>query len=218
MIAAELQKVRAAIHGSLLFAALLIVSAGFPSLPWPWYPVLPVLVYGGIVLVVGPLRRTAPKLAVGRIGGWPLVCATILALTTASVLVGFQAVIRPELKDLAAKLRVDRFGSLLLAGVCFSVVNAAIEELIFRGILWDLVSDEWNKGMALGVTAVLFGVGHLQGYPPGPIGACMAGLYGVMLGTLRWWTGGLGLATACHVGADATIFCILAGTGAFDTQ
>ena len=35
---------------------------------------------------------------------------------------------------------VGWFGNLLLAGICFSVVNAAIEELIFRGILWELVS------------------------------------------------------------------------------
>lgn len=196
----------------------MIVTAGLPSLPWPWYLVLPVFVYGGVVVVVGPLRRTAPNLAVGRMGGRPLMCAVVLALTTTIVLVGFQAVFHPEVKDLALKIPVDWFGNLLLAGVGFSVVNAAIEELIFRGILWDLVSDEWNQGTALGVTAVLFGMGHLHGYPPGPIGAVMAGLYGVTLGVLRWWTGGLGLATVCHIGADATIFCILAATGAFNTQ
>ena len=113
---------------------------------------------------------------------------------------------------------MDWFRNIIFAGVCFSVVNAAIEEMIFRGILWELASEEWNQATALGVTAVLFGVGHLEGYPPGPIGAVMAGLYGVTLGTLRWWTGGLGLASVCHVGADATIFCILAETGAFDTH
>jgi membrane protease YdiL (CAAX protease family) len=213
-----LQKYRAALHGSLFFATLMIVTAAFPSLPWPWYLVLPLLVYGGIVLFVGPLRRTVPKLAVGRMRGRPLVCAAVLILITTGVLVGFQAGIHPDLKALAAKLPVDWFGNLLLAGVCFSFVNATIEELMFRGILWELVSDEWNNGMALGVTSVLFGVGHFQGYPPGPIGAIMAGLYGVTLGTLRWWTGGLGLPTACHVGADATIFCIIVGTGAFDAQ
>jgi membrane protease YdiL (CAAX protease family) len=93
-----------------------------------------------------------------------------------------------------------------------------LEELIFRGILWDVVADEWNEAAALGVTALLFGAVHLQGYPPGPLGALMAGLYGATLGALRWWTGGLGLATACHVGADATIFCILVGSKAFDGE
>jgi hypothetical protein len=211
-------KTRAAIHGILFFALVVIVNACFPSLPWPWYLVIPVLVYAALVLAVGPLRRTAPKLAVGRLGGRPLLGAAVLAFVTTGVLVGFQAVFEPDTKDLAAKLPVAWFGSLLLAGASFSIVNAVVEEVIFRGILWELVADEWNQGVALGVTAVLFGVGHLHGYPPGPLGACMAGLYGVTLGALRWWTGGLGLATACHIGADATIFCILEATGAFEAQ
>ncbi len=33
--------------------------------------------------------------------------------------------------------RLSRFGNLLLAGICFSVINAYSEELIFRGLLWD---------------------------------------------------------------------------------
>jgi len=164
------------------------------------------------------LRRTAPRLAIGRLGGWPLAYAAVLALITTSVLLSFQALVRPDMKELALKLPVVLFGNLLIAGIIFSVVNAVLEELIFRGILWNLISDEWNQGTALVVTAVLFGAGHLQGYPPGAMGAIMAGIYGIMLGVLRWWTGGLGLTIACHVFADATIFSILAMTGAFDTQ
>lgn len=218
MRTAELPQTRAAFHGVLFLAALVIVNVGFPSLAWPWYLLLPILVYGAIVLAIGPLRRTAPKLAIGRLGGWPLAYAAILTLTTTGVLVGFQYLMQPDATDLAAKLPAAWFGSVLLAGVGFSVVNALLEEVIFRGILWDLVADEWSQGAALGVTAVLFGVGHLHGYPPGPIGAIMAGLYGIALGLLRWWTAGLGLATVCHVGADATIICILAVAGTFDTQ
>jgi membrane protease YdiL (CAAX protease family) len=161
-------------------------------------------------------KKSLSRLAVGRVGGWPLVSAAILVVITVSALVSFQAIFRPEVKDLAAKIPVDWFGNLLLAGVCFSIVNAALEELVFRGILWEVVSDEWNKGTALGVTSLLFGVGHFYGYPPGPIGAVMAGLYGITLGGLRWWTGGLALAFACHISADATIFCILAMEEVFD--
>jgi uncharacterized protein len=214
----ELATTKGAIHGGLFFAAWIAVTVGLPWLLWPWYLALPLLAYGAIVSVIGPLRRTAPKLSVGRMGGWPLLYTAVLALTATGVLVGFQAIMQPELKDLAAKLPVDWFGNLLLAGVCFSVVNAVLEELIFRGVLWEVVSAEWNQGTALAVTTVLFGIGHLQGYPPGPIGAILAGLYGLSLGVLRWLTGGLRLAIACHVGADATIFCILISTEAFEVQ
>ena len=208
----EPAKPKAAIHAGLFFAAWIAVAGGFPSLGWPWYLALPLLAYGVIVVAVGPLRRTAPKLAVGRMSGWPLAYATVLALGATGALVAFQAAMRPNLDELAAKIPVDWFGNLLLAGVCFSVINAVLEELIFRCLLWEVVSEEWNQGTALVVTTVLFGIGHMQGYPPGTIGATLAGLYGLSLGALRWWTGGLGLAIACHVSADATIFCILIGT------
>ena len=200
----------------MFFGSLIFVTVGFPSLPWPWYLVIPLLAYGGVVSAVGPLRRTVPTLGVGRLGGMPLVCAVTLAVITSSVLMGFHALIRPDVEELAAKLPMHWFGNLLLAGAFFSVVNAAIEELIFRGILWELVSDEWNNGVALCVTSLLFGLGHLHGYPPGLFGAILAAFYAITLGLLRWWTGGLGLGTACHVGADATIFYILVETGALD--
>ena len=71
------------------------------------------------------------------------------------------------------------------------------------------------SGVALGGTTVLFGLGHLHGYPPGPLGAVLAGLFGLALGLLRLRTGGLGLAIAVHVSADATIFGLLWSSGAF---
>jgi hypothetical protein len=42
----------------------------------------------------------------------------------------------------------------------------------------------------------------------------MAGLYGLALGMLRWWAGGLALAVGCHVCADATIFGLVFSSGA----
>ncbi len=105
--------------------------------------------------------------------------------------------------------------NLLFAGICFSAANATLEELIFRGLLWEAAAAEWNVGIALAATTILFGVGHLHGYPPGPLGAALAGIFGLALGLLRWWTGGLGLAIAVHVCADATIFGVLSWSGAF---
>ena len=201
------------LHGLLFLAVVSVVAFGFPPPSWPWYLFLPLLGYVIIVLAFPPLRRTAPLLSVGRLGGAPLACAAALAVLTSGVLLGFHALIRPDVIELGARLPVAAFGNIVLAGVCFSVVNAALEELIFRGVLWEVVADEWNPGLALLVTSALFGIGHLQGYPPGPLGAGLAGLYGVALGLLRWWAGGLGLTVACHVCADATIFGILLWSG-----
>jgi membrane protease YdiL (CAAX protease family) len=206
----------AAVHGGLFLAALAVVAVAMPACSWPWYLLLPLLLYGAIVWAVPTLRRTAPQFFLGRMGGTPLACAVALSAATTTFLVGFHVLARPEVTGLAANLPVAAFGNLVLAGVFFSCINALLEELVFRGVLWEVIAKEWNTAVALAVTAVLFGLGHLHGYPPGLLGTVLASLYGVALGTLRWWVGGLGLAVACHMSADATIFGLLVFSGAFE--
>jgi membrane protease YdiL (CAAX protease family) len=202
-------KQSAAAHGAVFLLALGAVAVCLSPLHWPWYLLLPLLAYCGIVLAWPPLRRTAPRFALGRLWGWPLAAAAALSVTTSVVLVAFQRLAHPEVTDLAARMPVAAFGNVLLAGICFSVVNAVLEELIFRGLLWEVAAAEWSGGVALVATSAMFGLGHLHGYPPGPLGAVLAGVFGLMLGLLRWWTGGLGLAIAVHICADATIFGLL---------
>jgi membrane protease YdiL (CAAX protease family) len=216
MNAVVLRKGDAAWHGALFLAAVAVVATTMPGCPWPWYLLLPLLLYAGIAWAVPPLRRTAPRLTIGRIGGAPLACAVALSGATAAVLVGFHLLARPQVTALAANLPIAAFANLALAGVCFSFLNAVLEELVFRGVLWEAVVKEWNATVALAVTAALFGLSHFHGYPPGLLGIVLASLYGVALGLLRWWAGGLGLAVACHISADATIFSLLLFSGAFE--
>jgi membrane protease YdiL (CAAX protease family) len=208
-------KQQGAVHGVIFLAAVGAVAIVLPQPLWPWRLLLPLLAYAAIVLAWPQLRRTVPRPAVGRLIGWPLAAAVALGFVTTAVLMAFQAFEHPDASALAARLPVAAFGNLLLAGVCFSAANAALEELIFRYVLWEVAATEWNVGVALGGTTVLFGLGHLHGYPPGPLGAVLAGLFGLALGLLRLWTGGLGLAIAVHVCADATIFGLLWSSGAF---
>jgi membrane protease YdiL (CAAX protease family) len=196
-------------HGGLFLAAVFVVAVVLPPLAWPWYLLLPLLLYAVIVLALPGLRTTAPSIQAGRWGGAPLACAAILSLATTAVLVGFHFWVRPDVTELADQLPVSAFGNVLVAASCFSVVNAALEEIIFHGVLWGALVDEWNRGVALAVTSICFGLGHWHGYPPGPLGASLAGAYGLALGLLRWWTGGLALTVGCHVCADATIFLLL---------
>jgi hypothetical protein len=208
-------KENAAMHGTVFLLTLGTVAVALSPLGWPWYLLLPMCAYALIVLMSPPLRRTVPRFALGRIDGWPLVAALALGVATSGVLLTFQTIARPELTGLAAGLPVAAFGNLLLAGICFSAINALSEELIFRGLLWEVAAAEWNARVALAATSVMFGLGHLHGYPPGPLGALLAGIFGLSLGLLRWWTGGLGLAIAVHMCADATIFGLLTWSGGF---
>ena len=206
------------LHGVLFLALLGLTAAGAWPRIWPLYLLLPLLIYAGIVSILPPLRRTAPQLALGRMTGVPLVIACVLSVATVLALIAFHMLAHPDVSDLTTKLPVSSLGSLILVGVCFSALNAALEELIFRGVLWEVVAAESNADVALIVTAGLFGLFHLHGYPPGPLGAVLAGLFGLALGLLRRCTGGLGLAIACHVCADATIFGLLLWSGAFGNK
>jgi membrane protease YdiL (CAAX protease family) len=202
-------------HGVLIFAALALVKTGVLPLPWPLYLLFPLVVYAGIVLAIPLLRATAPRLSIGRAIAPAVAFAIALCMATSGVLIAFHVLARPDVSGFAIRLPLNGPVALFLVGAVFSVVNAVLEELIFRGILWEVVAAEWNPRVALVVTALLFGVFHLYGYPPGIIGVVFATLYGVALGLLRWRTGGLGLTIACHVGADATIFSLLAWSGGF---
>ena len=86
----------------------------------------------------------------------------------------------------------------------------ADDKLDLRGIFFDAIESLWGRWTAVLATAVLFGYGHLHGYPPGPLGAILAGIFGLCLAWLRLFSGGLALPILAHIAADATIFAIVA--------
>jgi uncharacterized protein len=198
-----------ALHFGVFFALFAAVFLAFPRIGWPWHFIVPFGLYALLVRVVPRLGATVPPWRLGKLHGTPLGFAVLVAVGSASVLLWFDDIYLPKVDDLAAGIPLTLLGSAGLASVVFAVVNAVCEELAFRWLAWEAVAEEWNRLAALLATAVLFGIAHLHGYPPGPLGAALATLYGLTLGILRWWTGGLGLAIACHVVADFTIFVIL---------
>ena len=202
----------AALHCGIFFVFFAATMLALPTIGWPWWFLAPLAAYA-FLLIVPALRRSMPRLAVGRVGGAPLGFAALLLFGAPAVLLAFDIFLRPDVGPLAAKVPLALGGSVVLAGIVFAVANAVCEELVFRWLLWQALVEEWNAPTALVVTTGFFGLAHLQGYPPGPLGAVLAGVYGLSLGILRWWTGGLGLAIACHAAADATIFVILANAG-----
>ncbi len=136
----------------------------------------------------------------------------VIVLTTLALLL-FHATAQPDVQSYRAFLPLDALGGVFVAGAVFSTVNATLEELVFRGVLFDAVQSQWGVVGTLIGTAMLFGLGHLHGYPPGPLGACLAAWFGLMAGALRFWTGGLLLPIVAHMGADATIYSILVHSG-----
>ncbi len=95
-------------------------------------------------------------------------------------------------------------------GIAFVIVNAAAEEVAFRGIFLNtLQASGMSPAAAIAVQALSFGALHLHGFPSGAIGATLAGFYGVTLGVIRLRSRGLLLPWITHVAADATIVVLV---------
>ncbi len=101
---------------------------------------------------------------------------------------------------------------IVLGGVAFSLVNAAVEEVVFRGVLLSALSAVLGVTAAVVLQAVAFGVLHLNGVPSGPAGMAMAGAWGLLLGVMRVRSRGLLAPYVTHVAADATIVLLVLPT------
>jgi membrane protease YdiL (CAAX protease family) len=214
MAAAEtipLRGERQAWHGFLFLTLLGLTSLTPPGSKWPWCWLLPTGAYALATAAIPALRQSRPRLRPGRINARAGALTLAIALLSLAVLTSYQRLVHPDVARLAERLPLAGPGGLLACGFYFSIVNATLEELIFRGILFEAIRAEWGRLAALAATGALFGFGHLHGYPPGWFGAILAGAYGLLLGCLRLQSGGLLLPFAAHVVADATIFAIVAG-------
>ena len=199
------------LHG-LLIIALIAIAAFIPACrDWPWLWLEPLAAYGATVALFRPLRISFRPWRFGHASKPSILATVIVTVVSCVVLVTFHRVTRPDVRDFLAFLPIAALGGLISAGVGFSILNALLEEIVFRGILFDAVESQWGAWPAAAATAFLFGYGHMHGYPPGPLGAVLAGTYGFCLGGLRAHTGGLGLCVLSHIAADATIYILITG-------
>ncbi len=196
-------------HGIVfvLLAASVQLIAVFRTWPWTWLAAL--IAYFLVVACIPPLRRSLVWLRFGLLStGRVLATISVIAITSL-VLFAFHATIKPEASDYRTVLPLGAMGGTLMAGAIFIFTNAILEEFVFRGVLFDALEAQWGMPFTLIATSLFFGIGHLRGYPPGLIGAALAAVFGLLMGALRVWTGGLALPILAHMGADATIYIIL---------
>jgi len=203
-----------AFHGILFFA--LITGTTFVAIfrTWPLIWIAPLAGYFLFVALIAPLRNTFCPWSFGQTNHLTLLATEGIMAVSCSALFLFQKFAHPDLAAYAAIFPKLPGGMLVLAGAAFAIVNALCEEVIFRGIFFNAIESQTGTIGAILGTSVLFGLGHMHGYPPGPLGASLAGVYGLALGWLRGATGGLGLPVIAHIAADATIFFIVMKSGA----
>jgi membrane protease YdiL (CAAX protease family) len=177
---------------------------------WPFFLLGPLVVYGLVVTVTPSLRQSVGWLRAGKLDHfvWWLVILTVF-ISTAVLVLWFFA-LRPDLSQWRMAIPTWHPLLLLLLGVGFAVVNAAIEESIYRGILLHALDAAFGSGSLSAILqAIVFGFLHIRGIPNGWIGVGLATIYGLMLGFIRRRAQGMLAPFAAHVFADIVIFILL---------
>jgi membrane protease YdiL (CAAX protease family) len=184
------------------------------ALPWQvsWWP-LPGLVGVGVYLAAGQL----PALRTGHMTGWrrgrlgrtELAAIAVLGLIATGALVIYQRLVPGSFGFGATLLNQLPGWSPPLAGLAFAAINAAVEELLYRGLILTHLARAVGVWPGLLAQAGGFGALNLHGYPNGPVGVALTGSYGMLLGLLRVRARGLLACWIAHALADAVIFAFI---------
>lgn len=90
--------------------------------------------------------------------------------------------------------KFDHFGEFALGILIIAIIPAIGEELLFRGLLQNLLHSLFkNPHVGIWASALLFGAIHMQFY-----GMVPRILLGALFGYLYYWSGSLGLAMVGH--------------------
>jgi membrane protease YdiL (CAAX protease family) len=150
-----------------------------------------------------------------RPGAWRtglVTAGAAFAALSGLALFAWYAIARPDLADLVRTF-VPGWPLWLLApaAILFSLINAALEEAAYRGVLLEALDTVLGPGpLAVALQAVAFGALHYRaGFPRGAVGVGLAFVYGAALGELRRRAGGLLIPWVTHVLTDLVIVSIV---------
>lgn len=191
-------------------ALCLYLALGRAGMIWPVYLLLPILLALAAGFLAGFGREFLETLARGRLGRTEWVLIGLIAVVAGSALIGWVVLFRPDLSRLQSMLPRWPPAALIGAGVAFSVVNATLEEIIWRGVLQRWLMTFTAPALAVAVQAASFGALHYGGFPSGWVGMGLATIYGLMTGALALRSRGLLAPIIAHIAADAVIFTLLA--------
>lgn len=177
---------------------------------WPLHLLLPLIATH--LLVRKAVGNKVPEYLSRGTYGWPGFALTLAsALVVAITLLAWLHFTQPDLSDARAMLPRSP-STLLLSGIGFSIVNAILEETVWRGVLLHWLKQRFTPTLAVGLQAVSFGAAHWNGFPNGLAGSLLASIFGIGLGLAALRCRGLAAVTATHALVDAVLFTILASS------
>jgi uncharacterized protein len=196
--------------GPGLFLLLCYLFKLLPLPPLSFLLIIPIVVYTAIVFLALPIRRTTTWLAWGSVTPRLALWSVAVVVVSSAALAAWYRLMHPDIAVFTRFIPPRPLYQLLIGGLGFALLNATVEEVVFRGIIWEglaaLTSTRW---IILIMQGFFFGTAHFWGVPNGIVGAGLAFTYGIMLGIIRMRAGGLLMVIVTHVFADIVIFLIL---------
>jgi len=172
---------------------------------------LSLLSYAGVVRGVPWLRGTATWAQWGSFDATVRFLSVAAWLLAAAALFSWYLLLRPNVADIVETFVPDQpLGLLIAGGLIFSMLNAAVEEGAYRGVILHALDRSLGPGFAaLLLQALAFGAIHIRGFPRGWLGIGLACIYGLLMGLIRRRAGGMFAPWIAHVFTDIVIAGIL---------
>jgi membrane protease YdiL (CAAX protease family) len=172
---------------------------------------MPLVLYAAVVLLVPSLRRSLQWLRLGTLDRRAWGAVLLVSIVAAAGLLAWTHFAKPDVARFGRLLPDMPLLLLLLYIAAFSLLNALVEELLFRGVMFASLESAFGTGtLALWGQAVMFGVAHYRGpYINGWTGVVLCGLFGYLLGRLRRRTQGLLAPWLAHAAGDFTILMLI---------
>jgi hypothetical protein len=163
--------------------------------------------YSGVVRGVPWLRGTATWVRWGSFNATVCFLSIAVWLLAAAALLSWYLFLYPNIADIVeAFVPPLPLGLLMAGGLIFSMVNAAVEEGAYRGVIMHALDSSLGPGFAaLLLQALAFGAIHIRGFPRGWVGVGLACIYGLLMGVIRRRAGGMFAPWIAHVFTDVVI-------------
>ncbi|MCS3805687.1 membrane protease YdiL (CAAX protease family) [Chromobacterium alkanivorans] len=178
---------------------------------WPLIMLLPILATSLVFW-----RRDRPRLLevmrMGRVRARHAALGVLVGLISSGVLLLWMRWFAPDLRVQAGLMPAWPATALLAVILGFALLNSWMEEVMYRGMVQgSLIEAGLSLPIVLTVQAMAFSAAHYAGgVPNGLVGVGLTLWYGLALGGLRAWSGGLAAAFIAHVTTDVCIGTVLA--------
>jgi membrane protease YdiL (CAAX protease family) len=169
-----------------------------------------IVMYVGILFVFPSLRSHVGWLRLGRLTARTVVLMGALVVGSGVALVGWALWGGIDFADYRKYIPEVGLPILIGYGIVFAIMNSFFEEFLARAVLYDGFSAVFrNSALVILFQAIVFSLWHFNGFPGGFLGVGMVFVWSLVLGALRYYSGGMLAPFIAHIFADATIALII---------